>query len=125
MAKKITLFHADWCIHCKNFLPEWNKIMEFSKKYPNLLIAKEYEQTKNPEIMEQEKISGYPTIIIESDGKKEKYTGDRTKEKILEFMNIKCDDDVGIQNGGNMDDGYRSKYLKYKTKYLKLKYGVM
>jgi len=115
----ITLYYANWCGHCINFKPEWNKLKDTiggNSMYSNI-ETKEFEQTKDNDIMEKEGIKGYPTIRI--NGKD--YNGERSVSAILEKA---IEESQGVnQKGGSIPDDdiyYKQKYLKYKTKYLKL-----
>jgi len=108
MTNKITLFHASWCGHCKNFLPEWEKLQELSKSLQ--IETVDYEVTNNKEIMQKAGIKGYPTIRITNNNNEYDYHGERTATDILkEFTDQSA--------GGNLE----YKYKKYKSKYLELK----
>tara|TARA_B100001093_G_C26719230_1_gene967064 strand:- start:383 stop:742 length:360 start_codon:yes stop_codon:yes gene_type:complete len=76
------LFKADWCPHCKKFLPLWK---ELSKKYNNI-DYKTMDSEKNKKQIQQWEISGYPTIILKVDNKAIEYNGPRTLENISEFI---------------------------------------
>lgn len=113
MTSKIVLYYSNRCIHCKNFKPEWNKILEMNNKSLNgkKLLVKDFEasQTYNDDdynnINSTTNISGYPTILINNNNKWVEYAGPRTADSIL--------------NKATID--YNQQYLKYKSKYLNLK----
>lgn len=111
----INLYHADWCGHCINFMPEWEKIVKKAKK--DGINAQGFKDT-DPETKEED-ITGYPTIKITIGDEKYDYSGSRTLEDIFKFI----DDKRGsVQDGGGKsDEYYKLKYLKYKAKYLKKK----
>ena len=59
----ISIFHADWCGHCKRFLPVFNE----ASKY--LFISKTWKLlkvpcTKYPSLCNAFSIEGYPTIKV-------------------------------------------------------------
>ena len=81
---KVVLVKADYCGHCKTFLPIYEKAEEFAKKsLPNAeFVIEEMDKRINPIAHENfeskygkeilSKIDGYPTVvlILEKDGKK-------------------------------------------------------
>lgn len=117
----IELYHANWCGHCKNFMPEWKKLKSMAKD----VTLKEYEESANPEEMKKNGITGYPTIKITSGGKTHDYHGARTAQDILDSIRnggeFVDDDNQFAQCGGGNDEMYKKKYHKYKTKYMQLK----
>ncbi len=103
---KITLFYADWCTHCEDFLPKWQEM----QKMPNIdkkIDFKTYEEAKmielppSKQLINGEAIRGYPTIKIEISGKEFDYTGKRNAEAILIFIKTKI---VAMLAGENVDD---------------------
>lgn len=87
--KKVILYHANWCGHCKHFLPIWEKFVE-NNIYKNIL----FDNIESNDFNEKENnlIKAFPTIIfingtnqIQSVGE---MTQDELKEKINTFFNI-------------------------------------
>lgn len=72
--KKLILFHAEWCGHCKRMIPEWEKI---KKEFPDQ--CEDYED-KDITDAQREKygVNGYPTIVEETDSVVKPYEGERT-----------------------------------------------
>lgn len=118
---KVTLYYAQWCGHCKRFLPEWNKLKALLASQNNKIndydvVLADYEESANPDIMNKENIQGYPTIKIEFNNKKTDYEGERTTDKLVEHIK-----NLGSQNGGGENNKkYYKKYMKYKNKYMQL-----
>ena len=101
---KVTLFYANWCGHCKNFIPTWNSLKPYFQKYN--IEFKEYEELGNYNIMKDNNIKSFPTIIIEKNGSKYEYNGERTVDGLInEFI-------PNIQLGG-----FKKKIKKYKIIY--------
>lgn len=130
----IKLFYADWCPHCINFKPHWEKLKEFIKNNTTLKDSKnnnitistsEYSDADNSMEMELEKITSFPTIIIyKNDEERDIYRGKPSFDGLIKYLNIAN----SVQTGGkynmskNSDMDYYKKYLKYKTKYAQLKH---
>ena len=76
-SKKIELHYADWCGHCKSFKPKWSKL---KKKLGNKYTFEEYnaDNKDHKSIMKKRGVTGFPTLIMSSKGKTEKYNGERT-----------------------------------------------
>lgn len=125
---RIKLFYANWCGHCINFKPHWEKFKQFVQKgdlkdhMNNDIIIKteEYAEGSNDMEFEKEKITGYPTVIIyKNNVEREQYNDEPTFEALLKHFNVEKND---FQKGGyNNDDDYYDKYIKYKKKYIDLK----
>lgn len=136
----ITLYHADWCGHCQRFKPTWEKVKslidENNIKYPsNQIKYEEYEATKDDDIVRKKNIDGFPTIMTRINGMESEYKGGKDADVIMKTlrnsmtqsggaMNMQTGGARRIQYGGskNMNDRFYHKYLKYKQKYMSLKY---
>ncbi|XP_057550500.1 protein disulfide-isomerase-like [Amaranthus tricolor] len=82
-------FYAPWCGHCKKLAPILNEVALSYLKDPNVLIAK-FDATANDIPSSIFKVNSYPTMYYIS-SKKEmkeiiKYTGERTKKNIINFI---------------------------------------
>ena len=104
------LFYADWCGHCKHFMPVWNALKgEFTKKG----ISYEEHESKEESIMQQFDVQAFPTIKIEENGIVSDYRGNRDIESILSY--------VSEQSGGNkqtdeIGSGTRYIHKRYKAR---------
>jgi len=78
--KSLTLYYADWCPHCHDMMPEWNKL---KSKYKDVKIEKLEQKQTNV------KVDGYPTIIFRDGNKMEVYDGERSKTAIVNYLKNK------------------------------------
>jgi protein disulfide-isomerase-like protein len=84
--KTVVLYHAPWCGHCKALMPEWNK---FQEKGVEGVKIKKVNVDEEKEATKAAGVTGYPTIILYNEGKKEVYTGERTAEALAEWAKSK------------------------------------
>lgn len=81
----LVLYHADWCGHCQQMKPEWNRVInQFTDSSNNINIA-DIESTHIPSMIKPPTIQGYPTIIMYSDNKVSEYNGARISSDIAKF----------------------------------------
>jgi len=79
-APTFTMYYADWCPHCKTLKPvfkHWSKkgsVVVGSKT----VFVEMVEVDTNPEKVKGKPVKGYPTILLEKDGKFTEFDGDRT-----------------------------------------------
>jgi len=92
----LILASATWCGHCKSFKNIWS---QFKQKYGNVIDIRELDADKNPKIIKELKVQGFPTIILLNNGKRIEYNGPRTMSGLESFVkdNLKL---KGMQRGG-------------------------
>jgi thiol-disulfide isomerase/thioredoxin len=86
---KVYNFNTSWCGYSVRFQPEWDKFEKEINSIDNLSIQAfdiKCDNINNKQICNDYEISGFPTIIIEKDGKKINYNGVRTTEAIIETI---------------------------------------
>ena len=57
-------FYSTWCVPCRRVLPI---LEEIAKLYPDVKITK-IDVEQNPEIAEQYKVKGVPSVFFEKNG---------------------------------------------------------
>lgn len=89
----LTLFidlHAeDWCGHCKDLAPIWDKFMKECTNLQTIKIMK-CDADKNTDCSTFFKVESYPTIVLYKDGKITNYKGERTSKAFCEFLKTHC-----------------------------------
>lgn len=88
--RKIRLFYADWCGHCKMFMPDWNKFTEYANKNFSDLVVEKINGDSNKEsvkkLIQEEGVDGFPTVIFYNNNKKIRYEGERNMQSLVEFI---------------------------------------
>jgi len=98
----VELYHADWCGHCKNFMPTWKKLSSDLNKRTNIKCT-DYEASRDENKMKEENIDGYPTIKIKVNDKKEEYEGKRDYETIHKHViNLQKKSTKRYDSNGNL-----------------------
>jgi thiol-disulfide isomerase/thioredoxin len=86
---KVYNFNTSWCDYSVRFQPEWDKFEKEINSIDNLSIQAfdiKCDNINNKQMCNDYEIPGFPTIIIEKDGKKINYDGIRTTEAIIETI---------------------------------------
>jgi thiol-disulfide isomerase/thioredoxin len=78
-------FKADWCGHCKNFMPVWNDLIK-DEKLTDKINFIQFDSEKNQDEIKEWKIEGFPTIILKQGDKAIEYNGPRKLNNIKEFI---------------------------------------
>jgi thiol-disulfide isomerase/thioredoxin len=115
----IVLYYANWCPHCVNMKPEWDRFKQKCKsdpKYKHLKIAEvESEHISNTNAANE--VQGFPTIKFYKKNttksnippKTVDFHEDRTVNKLLKFTNSNTDEHVekkiANMNKAEMNDG--------------------
>jgi len=75
-------FFAPWCGHCKKLAPTWEQL---AKETDNFLVGK-VDCTQEKEVCDSQGVRGYPTIKLFANGSKYDYSGARTIESFVKFV---------------------------------------
>uniref|UniRef100_A0A0N4ZFI7 Thioredoxin domain-containing protein n=1 Tax=Parastrongyloides trichosuri TaxID=131310 RepID=A0A0N4ZFI7_PARTI len=79
-------FYAPWCGHCKRLMPNWEHLAHaVADKGLEVRVGK-VDCTRFSNVANALKIQGYPTIIFFRNGVEIHYDGERTNEKMLDFV---------------------------------------
>ena len=80
-----TYYYMEECGHCKRFNPEWNT---FVQTYTGPVKLRKVSATEAGSELEKYGITGFPTIlIVDENGDHDNYTGPRTSEALIKFLN--------------------------------------
>lgn len=85
-------FYAPWCGHCKKLVPVYEKVGKAFADNDSVVITK-FDATAN-DIPDTKKfqVSGFPTLkLVTADGKVVDYSGDRSEENLIEFVESHAD----------------------------------
>ena len=77
----VILYHANWCPHCKNMMPEWNSLVANPPQGVQVKTVEESELTEE----DRGRVQGFPTIVAEVDGQVKEYSGGRTADEIRQW----------------------------------------
>ena len=90
--KKLVLFYADWCGHCKDFKPVWDEVANTSntgseKKLISVNVGGD--STEESKLKRDYNVEGFPTIILidKTNNSKEVYEGGRDKNSLQTYVN--------------------------------------
>lgn len=88
--KKLVMFYADWCPHCKTLKPKWEKAaseMNTEKSVKMISINAGNGTEEEKALMSKYSVEGYPTILVFENGeKKEEYKGERETKAFKMFF---------------------------------------
>jgi protein disulfide isomerase len=85
-------FYAPWCGHCKKLAPEYSAAAaKLANNDPPIPLGK-VDATEQKAIAEKFGIQGFPTLLFFKNGEKREYTGGRTEEAIVAWMQKKSGD---------------------------------
>ncbi|CBZ50675.1 protein disulfide isomerase [Neospora caninum Liverpool] len=79
-------FYAPWCGHCKRMAPEYEKAAKILKEKGSKIMLAKVDATSETDIADKQGVREYPTLTLFRNQKPEKFTGGRTAEAIVEWI---------------------------------------
>lgn len=88
---KIFNFNTEWCGWSRRFQPEWDAFMEYVNNPENGLthvqaLDVKCDNDKNKSLCEEYEVPGYPYVIVEVNGSRKSYEGERSKDALIDFI---------------------------------------
>ena len=93
--KTAVIFHADWCGHCKKFMPVWDEVSaEVNGKSEDIQLAK-MDCSKSADddniqaVMKKYNVQGFPTVKLFENGEEVKeFDGERSSAGLKSFLGL-------------------------------------
>ena len=108
----MVLFYADYCGHCKDMKPEWNKFVssiqkKYTSKHPPMLIASINNEAM-PFIEGHKEIKGFPSIFsLKPNGEKhQEFNGSRTANDFEEFFETQSKSFIPTKTSNSLESEY-------------------
>lgn len=79
-------FYAPWCGHCKRLAPEYKKAADILKERGSNVVLAKVDATAETDIADKHGVREYPTLTLFRNQKPEKFTGGRSAESIVEWI---------------------------------------
>ncbi len=87
---KVFNFNTSWCGWSRRFQPEWDEFSKRVKSDPKLAHVDAFDikcdDDKNESMCEKYQVPGYPFVVIEIDGKRTQYNGERTADALVKYV---------------------------------------
>jgi protein disulfide-isomerase A1 len=83
--KTLTLYYAPWCPHCKPVKPIFDELTKIYAGNSSIKINT-VNGDEHPEKLKEQGVKGYPTIKLSVNGNTIDFEGERTAEKLQEFI---------------------------------------
>ena len=83
------LYYVDWCPHCRDFKPIWEKLTNLVNNNPSLNVTLvKINCQEQPELCQRDGVSGYPTLKLKKgNGDVIEYnSGDRSMGSLIQFL---------------------------------------
>ena len=90
---KMLNFNTKWCGWSVRFQPEWDNFTKAVKNNSELnskveVIDVKCDDPANERMCEEYQVPGYPYVIVEKDGNRTPYEGERTAQALLSFVSF-------------------------------------
>jgi len=84
-----TMYYVDWCPHCKSVKPVFNEFMGNGTVLVNgkSVKCKMVNAEANPDAMKGLNVKGYPSFLLNSQGKLIEFNGERNADGFMSFLN--------------------------------------
>lgn len=89
-ATSVVICKADWCGHCKQAAPEFQKLVDASPitlKNGSVANVTMLDADADKDKLAGYKVRGYPTILINNGADPIEYPGNRTYTGVVEYLN--------------------------------------
>ncbi|KAK3151902.1 hypothetical protein QOZ80_2BG0151870 [Eleusine coracana subsp. coracana] len=97
-------FYAPWCGHCQALAPDYAAAAADLAAHHDLALAK-VDATEDTDLAQKYDVQGFPTILFFIDGVPRDYTGARTKDAIVAWIDNKLG--PGVHNLTDLDNAER------------------
>ena len=87
--KELLIVKAGWCGHCKSAMPEFEKLVKASPvklKDGSSVTIRMLDEKANKSEVETLSVRGFPTILYRAGGKNMEYSGERTYDGVMGFL---------------------------------------
>jgi protein disulfide-isomerase-like protein len=102
-------FYAPWCGHCKSMQPAYEEV---ATALLNEVNVAEVDVTQSRSLGTRFDIKGFPTMLFLSKGQVYKFSGARTKDKLIEFVRGGYNDPVVEKEATPAELGYFGEVTK-------------
>ena len=118
----VMLFYAEWCGHCKNYIPEYTKLPYKINKINFTAVDGDLKSNRN--ILQKYNIEGFPTMLyFNNKGQYKEYNGNKSIVDIKSFINSTNTKSKKLSKKSDIKKRKSSKKKKKSVKIRKKKIG--